>query len=129
MAGFNTNSYNKKQSKSKSKSQSQDDGSRGRGDRGREKKQEQEEVEEEVWVRHSITAAHNRLWKGDPHYLFSEMVNDSSVFETLSYTSIVPTGYSSAVITYNKFDYEKIGTENMSWPGPSANFAISVTIA
>ena len=124
MAGFNTNSYNKKQSKSKSKSQN--DG-RGRGDRGREK--EQEEVEEEVWVRHSITAAHNRLWKGDPHYLFSEMVNDSSVFETLSYTSIVPTGYSSAVITYNKFDYEKIGTENMSWPGPSANFAISVTIA
>lgn len=43
-----------------------------------------------TWERHSITAQHNRLWTGDDKYLFSEMVNDSSVFETLSYTSIVP---------------------------------------
>ena len=82
----------------------------------------------DVWQRHSITNQHNRLWKGDPKYRFSAMVNDSSVFETLSYTSIVPTGPQSAVITYNKFDYEQIGRGNVSWPGPSANFAISVTV-
>ena len=45
-----------------------------------------------------------------------------------SYTSIMPTGARSAVITYNKFDYEKIGTKGMGWPGPSANFAISVAL-
>jgi hypothetical protein len=82
----------------------------------------------DVWQRHSITNQHNRLWKGDPKYRFSAMANDSSVFETLSYTSIVPTGPQSAVITYNKFDYEQIGRGNVSWPGPSANFAISVTV-
>lgn len=27
-----------------------------------------------TWERHSITAQHNRLWKGDPAYLFSQMV-------------------------------------------------------
>ena len=81
-----------------------------------------------IWQRHSITAQHNRLWKGDTKYLFSDMVNDSSVFETLSYTSIVPTGPRSVVITYNKFDYKQIGHEGVSWPGPSANFAISVAL-
>ena len=89
------------------------------------------------WTRHSITAAHNQLWQGDTGYLFTEMVNDSSVFETLSYTSILPTGPSSAVITYNKFDWSLIGKNNtdlpgpkikMGWPGPSANFAISVSL-
>ena len=58
----------------------------------------------EVWQRHSITAQHNRLWGGESKYLFSDMVNDSSVFETLSYTSILPTGPRAAVITYNKFE-------------------------
>eukprot|EP01052_Picozoa_sp_SAG31_P024090 SAG31_NODE_2026_length_6641_cov_3.312290_1_plen_61_part_00 len=53
----------------------------------------------------------------------------SGAESTLSYTSIVPIVHCPAVITYNKFDYEKIGTGNMSWLGPSANFAISVTIA
>ncbi len=83
----------------------------------------------ETWVRHSITAQHNRLWKGDAKYLFTEMVNDSSVFETLSYTSIMATGPKSAVITYNKFLYQDIGKNGMAWPGPNANFAISVSLA
>ena len=69
------------------------------------------------WTRHSITAQHNRLWQGDSTYLFTDMVNDSSVFETLSYTSILPTGPSSAVITYNKFNYSLIG-QNNTFPGP-----------
>ena len=46
----------------------------------------------EEWQRHSITGQHNRLWTGAKQHLFTEMVNDSSVFETLSYTSIMPTG-------------------------------------
>jgi hypothetical protein len=59
-----------------------------------------------VWTRHSITAAHNRLWTGAPTDKFTEMVNDSSVFETLAYTSIMVTGDASAAITYNRFAYQ-----------------------
>jgi hypothetical protein len=39
------------------------------------------------------------------------------------------TGPKSAVITYNKFLYEEIGKNGMGWPGPNANFAISVSLA
>lgn len=44
------------------------------------------------WSRHSISAAHNELWRGDPQYLFTGAVNDSAKWETLAYTSILPTG-------------------------------------
>jgi len=82
------------------------------------------------WVRHSITAQHNRLWQGDAKYLFSEMVNDSSVFETLSYTSIVATGPRSAAIMYNKFFHTEFGPgwPVKTWPGPNANFVIHVRV-
>jgi hypothetical protein len=87
-------------------------------------------VASDGWVRHSITAQHNRLWKGDPTYLFSNMVNDSSVFETLSYTSIIVTSPTSAAITYNKYWYEEFGPNKTvkHWPGPSANFMIQVEL-
>jgi hypothetical protein len=55
----------------------------------------------EIWVRHSISAQHNLHWKGDPAYLFSELVNSSAVFESLAYTSIIATGPRSAAITYS----------------------------
>ena len=54
--------------------------------------------------------------------------SDESSLVNLSDTSIMPTGPRTAVITYNKFDYAKIGTGGMKWPGPSANFAISVAL-
>jgi hypothetical protein len=44
------------------------------------------------WSRHSISAAHNDLWRGDAQYLFTGAVNDSAKWETLAYTSILPTG-------------------------------------
>jgi hypothetical protein len=82
------------------------------------------------FVRHSISAQHNRLWKGDPQYLFSEMVNDSSVFETLSYTSLTVTGPRSAAIFYGKFFYHDYGPNKpvKTWPGPAANFVIHVRV-
>jgi hypothetical protein len=43
---------------------------------------------------------------GAPTDKFTEMVNDSSVFETLAYTSIMVTGDASAAITYNRFAYQ-----------------------
>ena len=55
------------------------------------------------------------------------MVNDSSVFETLSYTSILPTGPSSAVITYNKFDYSLIGKVRLNHPTPALSTTAHVT--
>eukprot|EP00038_Savillea_parva_P025505 m.47986 g.47986 ORF g.47986 m.47986 type:complete len:499 (-) comp6947_c0_seq1:76-1572(-) len=83
-----------------------------------------------AWERHSITAQHNRLWKGDPTLLFSDAVNDSSVFETLSYTSIMVTGPRSAAIAYNQFFYKDYGPNHTvkTWPGPNANFVIHVAL-
>ena len=85
----------------------------------------------ETWERHSISAAHNRHWKGAPAYRFSERVNSSAVFESLAYTSIIATGPRSAAITYNKFWPGGLGPNgavSKAWPGPSANFVIQVAI-
>ena len=85
----------------------------------------------EIWVRHSISAQHNLHWKGDPAYLFSELVNSSAVFESLAYTSIIATGPRSAAITYNKFWPGGVGPNgavSKGWPGPSANFVIQVAV-
>jgi hypothetical protein len=74
--------------------------------------------------RHSISAAHNALWRGDKKYLFTNAVNDSAMWETLAYTSILPTGPSSVAITYQKF----LNMSAKPWPGPSATFAIQLKV-
>ena len=58
------------------------------------------------------------------------MVNSSSVFETLSYTSIVATGARSAAIFYGKFSFKDYGPNKpvKSWPGPNVNFVIHVAV-
>lgn len=74
--------------------------------------------------RHSISAAHNALWRGDEKYLFTNAVNDSALWETLAYTSILPTGPASVAITYQKF----LNMSAKPWPGPSATFAIQLKV-
>ena len=43
------------------------------------------------WTKHSISYQHNRLWKGDPQFLFDKKVNDTTKWETLSYTALLVT--------------------------------------
>ena len=57
------------------------------------------------FVRHSISAAHNRLWQGDRRYIYDDGVNSTSPgrnqTSTIAYTSIVPTGDKSFAVVYN----------------------------
>ena len=76
------------------------------------------------WTRHSISAVHNELWRGDPKYLFTASVNDSALWETLAYTSILTTGADSAAIFYQKF----LNMSAKPWPGPSATFVIHLKV-
>jgi hypothetical protein len=43
------------------------------------------------WTKHSISYQHNRLWKGDSQFLFDKKVNDTTKWETLSYTALLVT--------------------------------------
>ena len=54
------------------------------------------------WERHSLSYWHNQLWRGDPKYRYSEMVNSTAGFESDSYMSLLRTGPSEAVVMYNK---------------------------
>jgi hypothetical protein len=74
--------------------------------------------------RHSISAAHNALWRGDKQYLYTNAVNNSALWETLAYTSILPTGPDSVAIMYQKF----LNMSSKPWPGPSATFAIQLKV-
>ena len=57
------------------------------------------------FVRHSISAAHNRLWQGDRRYIYDDGVNSTSPgrnqTSTIAYTSIIPTGEKSFAVVYN----------------------------
>lgn len=35
------------------------------------------------WEKHSLTAIHNSLWKGDPSHLFTAAVNSSLDWQTM----------------------------------------------
>jgi hypothetical protein len=54
-----------------------------------------------AWTKHSISYQHNRLWKGDKQFLFDKRVNDTTKWETLSYTALLVTGPRSGAIVYN----------------------------
>jgi hypothetical protein len=80
------------------------------------------------WVRHSISYQHNRLWRGDPRYLYDERVNISDAWQTLSYTSMMVTGPDSVVLTYQRFFPFGPNQTVKHWPGPNVNFAIQVRV-
>ena len=58
-----------------------------------------------TFVRYSISAAHNRLWRGDQRYVFDDGVNSTAPGRnqttTIAYTSIIPIGYNSFAVVYN----------------------------
>ena len=80
----------------------------------------------EAWKKHSLSAIHNQLWTGDsactivmlsrfvalfvsanPESItiadkFDASINDSHVFATSGYTTIIPTSESEALIGYNR---------------------------
>jgi polygalacturonase len=54
----------------------------------------------QTWRQLSVTAAHNREWRGDPSYRFN---NPQDPFASQSYTSLVPVGDGDAMLIYNKY--------------------------
>lgn len=76
-----------------------------------------------TWTEYSITYQHNRLWGGNASFLFDARVNDTSQWETLSYTSLVSTSPDSFAVFYNKFF-----TPNTWPPWPAANFVMQVRV-
>ena len=75
------------------------------------------------WSEYSVTYQHNRLWRGNATFLFDARVNDTTKWETLSYTSVVRTGPESFAVFYNKF----MSVTNFP-PWPSANFVMQVRV-
>lgn len=77
-----------------------------------------------TWAQYSITYQHNALWRGNASFLFDARVNDTALWETLSYTSIVPaTSPGTFAVFYNKFF-----TPNTWPPWPAANFMMQVRV-
>jgi hypothetical protein len=58
-----------------------------------------------AWKRYSLSAAHDRLWRGDRNLTYGKWVNDTRAFITQSYNSIVPIGLSGneALIMYQLY--------------------------
>ena len=75
----------------------------------------------EVWERHSLSYWHNELWSGDAKYKYSPLINSTAGWESQSYMSLLRTGPSEAVVTYNKYMEDNAG-------GGSAGFAMRVTV-
>ena len=74
-----------------------------------------------VWERHSLSYWHNELWSGDAKYKYSPLINSTAGWESQSYMSLLRTGPSEAVVTYNKYMEDNAG-------GGSAGFAMRVTV-
>lgn len=82
--------------------------------------------ERTTFVRYSISAAHNRLWRGDHRYVFDDGVNSTAPGRnqttTIAYTSIIPTGDNSFAVVYNM-------DRGGHWAGgSSAAFIIHATV-
>ena len=57
----------------------------------------------DVWRRHSLSYVHNSLWRGDTAYTFDADINNSQVFETQSYTTLIRLGPLEALVAYNRY--------------------------
>ena len=65
-----------------------------------------------VWIKHSVSYWHNKMWdgatSGGDHgskysYLFDAQINNSDVFATSGFTSLVPAGPSAFMLIYQKY--------------------------
>ena len=74
------------------------------------------------WVEYSISYQHNNLWHGNASYLFDARVNETTQWETQSYTSVLRTSNTSFAIFYNRF----FGPQWPPWP--SATFMMQVEV-
>eukprot|EP01051_Picozoa_sp_SAG22_P011734 SAG22_NODE_1156_length_5335_cov_2.046600_1_plen_648_part_10 len=61
------------------------------------------EVASEVWRKHSLSYLHNLLWQGSPVYKYDKSINDSTVFATQGYTTLLQTSRHSALVAYNRY--------------------------
>jgi len=78
----------------------------------------------DLWAEYSISYQHNRLWRGNASFLFDARVNDTTQWETQSYTSLVRTSNSTFLVFYQKW------FSPARWPPwPSATFAMQVQLA
>jgi hypothetical protein len=57
----------------------------------------------DVWRRHSLSYVHNSLWRGDSAYTFDASINNSQLFETQGYTTLVRLGPLAALVAYNRY--------------------------
>eukprot|EP01052_Picozoa_sp_SAG31_P011730 SAG31_NODE_671_length_12940_cov_4.703606_2_plen_1249_part_00 len=72
-----------------------------------------------TWKRISVTAHHNRLWKGDPSFKFP---SPALPFDTQAYTSLISTHPNQAVLTYNKYWCFGAPSDNARTPGGQATY-------
>jgi hypothetical protein len=59
----------------------------------------------DMWRRHSLSYVHNSLWRGDTAYTFDADINNSQVFETQSYTTLIRLGPLEALVAYNRYHH------------------------
>ena len=58
---------------------------------------------DDAWKVHSLSYVHNQLWQGDSAYMFDNSINNSHLFATSGYTTILPLSQSEALIAYNRY--------------------------
>ena len=77
---------------------------------------------------HSVSFWHNELWRGNASDRFhSKWINNSAVWETLAYTSVVPAGPQSAHLIYQKYSLHPPLT-NGGWGSNSESFMMKVVL-
>ena len=63
----------------------------------------------DTWRRHSLSYVHNSLWRGDSAYKYNADINNSQVFETQSYTTLIRLGPLEALMAYNRYYHPSDG--------------------
>jgi hypothetical protein len=79
------------------------DGMAGRGMLGPSSHPDGEGTASASWEKFSLSYAHNSLWTGDPAYKFDAQINNSLVFASQSYTTMIQTAPFEFFITYNRY--------------------------
>jgi hypothetical protein len=86
-----------------------------------------------AWVKHSLSFHHNRLWGGDSAYKFGAQINNSLVFATQGYTTVLQTAPLEFLVTYNKYYHPGNGVPGCQHDTPaggvcSTAFAMKVAV-
>ena len=84
-----------------------------------------------VWTKYSVSYWHNKMWAGPTRgggngsnysYLFDKQINNSNVFATSGFTSLIPAGPQDFMIIYQKYFSPSY------WPPfPQATFQMKVS--